>query len=352
MIYFLIILLISASLLEAISLSASFRNIGFEFRVQERASEPDVPFHIEQKVSNTGRFPVTFLKSRIMYPKGTVPAKDAAVITNSFERKSEERYFIFGMRSVRRVSTAVLHDRGLYWFEEAELEKGDFLGLKSDFTHTWGYSGIVIWPARITGGKTEDMLSGIVGDLLSRPFLLRDPILNAGVREYTGSEPMKTISWTQTARNSELMVRDFEYTRERSCCIVIRSDENAPDPLLDRCARIARTLGDSLMDQGVALEFFTNGYLQGTMPFKVYSASASGRSRDTFLDQLARIRTGACADSRLLLDAIARKTGRMSECILIVPEKNDGTAQFLSALNTVCRSRSIVISASETEVDE
>ncbi len=345
MIAFLLILLILSMVIEVISLNTSFQNISFEFETDRRSTEPGKPFYIVHKVSNTSWLPVTFLRTKILFPRGTLSAKDAAVIMNSFERKSSQHYFLLPRRRLIRKVPAVLEERGLYWFENAEMERGDFLGLKTSFTHTWGYSGIVVWPEKLKDSRSVETLSGIVGDYLSKPFLMRDPVLAIGVREYTGTEPMKTISWKKSASRGKLMVREFDYTRERSCTIVIAGSVNAGEEQMDMCARIARTAGEMLTEQGVQLRFFTNAYLQATRPFEIYKAEASRASDTVFLDQLARLRPGAVASAEKLLDEIGSHSA--SQCILIAPSDEPGVYELQRKISALTRSETTVILADD-----
>jgi uncharacterized protein (DUF58 family) len=345
MIAFLLILLILSMVIEVISLNTSFQNISFEFETDRRSTEPGEPFYIVHKVSNTSWLPVTFLRTKILFPRGTVTSKDAAVIMNSFERKSSQHYFLLPRRRLIRRVPAVLGERGLYWFENAEMERGDFLGLKTNFTHVWGYSGIIVRPEKLKDSRSVETLSGIVGDFLSKPFLMRDPVLTVGVREYTGTEPMKTISWKKSASRGKLMVREFDYTRERSCTIVVTGSVDASDSQMDMCARIARTAGEMLMEQGVQLRFFTSAYLQASRPFEVYKSEASRASDDVFLNQLACLRPGAVAPASKLLDEIGSRSA--SQCILIAPFEEPGVYELQRKISALTRSETAVILADD-----
>lgn len=351
MIAFLIILLVFLWVLELISLNTSFHNIGFEFHADRKSTEPDETFHIIQKASNTSSLPVTFLRSRIVFPHGALSSKDKAVITNNFERKSTKRFFLMPHRSVTKEAALSLGERGVYWFEEAELERGDFLGLKTSYTRTWGYAGIIVHPRRLSDSRSVETLSGITGDFLSRPFVMRDPILSVGVREYTGNEPMKSISWKKSASAGKLMVREFDYTRERSCTVCVLGSPKAGETEMELCARIARTVGELLCEQSVYLHFFTNSYLQAMRPFEIYHAEASRHAMDSFLDLLARLRPGKPADEKKLLDALARTGGSASECILIAPEKDETSTRFQRAFEAMTHNRcTLIVSEDFAEV--
>lgn len=347
MIAFLIVLIILGLILEYISLNSSFGNIHFEFQSDERTTEPDAAFYMIEKVSNTSWIPVTFLKTKILFPHGSAGQKKRTVQMNSFERQSTQRYFLLGHRRITRKVPLTLSERGLYWFEDAEMERGDFLGLRSSFTHCWGYSSIAVLPRRLKDSRSVDTLSGIIGDFLSKPYLMRDPILSIGVREYTGNEPMKTISWKKSAQRGSLMVREFDYTRERSCCLVVLGSVQADEDGMELCARIGRTAGEMLMEKGVQLQFFTNAYLQACRPFEIYESEASRFASGMFLDQLARIRPGSVAAESKLLETIRDHSRSGSQCIVITPCARGEADAFMQRLRTVSGSDCTVIYADD-----
>ena len=52
-------------------------------------------------------------------------------------------------------------------------------------------------------------------------FIMEDPVLRLGYRDYTGREPIKQISWTQTARMGRMMVSCQDYTVERTVTVML-----------------------------------------------------------------------------------------------------------------------------------
>src|SRR5699024_304525 len=81
------------------------------------------------------------------------------------------------------------------------------------------------------------------GDLSVRRLLYEEPVLTVGVREYTGREPMKMISWKQSARRGSWMVNQYDYTTEASVMVLLNLDS----PMLTEeraewCFSAARTV--------------------------------------------------------------------------------------------------------------
>ncbi len=65
------------------------------------------------------------------------------------------------------------------------------------------------------------MLGGVIGDISVNRFIFEDPMLTVGFSEYTGREPMRDISWTQSARLGRMMVKNYDHTVDLSVTILL-----------------------------------------------------------------------------------------------------------------------------------
>ena len=74
-------------------------------------------------------------------------------------------------------------------------------------------------PAEIEPGEMSG--DAFIGDIPVRRFVLPDPFVISGAREYTGREPMNRIHWAQSARSGSLMVYCNEFTTERRVLILL-----------------------------------------------------------------------------------------------------------------------------------
>ncbi len=154
--------------------------------------------------------------------------------------------------------------RGRYPLHELTVYGGDFLGMKESIRGTYLYREVVVYPKAAKLDSLDDAFGGFLGDLSVHRFLFEDPVLTLGYREYTGREPMKSISWTQSARSGQLMVKNYDHTTEPSVSVILNADgEDASE--VERCFELARAVCARLEKKGAKYDFSMNVTMAGSM---------------------------------------------------------------------------------------
>lgn len=100
--------------------------------------------------------------------------------------------------------------------------------------------------------------SRIMGTVLSRKKIYDDPFEFAGLREYSRSDPMKYINWKATARTGEMLVNLHESTLSQRVVILLDMEGRA-NLLNEDSVRIACSLCERLLREGVQLDIYSNG---------------------------------------------------------------------------------------------
>lgn len=100
--------------------------------------------------------------------------------------------------------------------------------------------------------------SRIMGTVLSRKKIYDDPFEFAGLREYSRSDPMKYINWKATARTGEMLVNLHESTLSQRV-VVLLDMEGRANLLNEDSVRIACSLCERLLREGVQLDIYSNG---------------------------------------------------------------------------------------------
>ena len=85
---------------------------------------------------------------------------------------------------------------------------------------TYQTGEVVVIPPRCENSNVLRTLGGFLGDISVRRFILEDPLLTVGFREYTGREPMKSISWTQSARVGRPLVKQYDHTVDATVTVL------------------------------------------------------------------------------------------------------------------------------------
>ena len=113
----------------------------------------------------------------------------------------------------------------------------------------------------------RELLGSFLGDYSVQRYLYEDPVMTAGYREYTGREPMKQISWKQSAHSMGLMVREYDHTVEPVLTLLLNVEtaQERKEPVLETCYSLARTVCQELEDKGIKYVFCTNAAQAGAV---------------------------------------------------------------------------------------
>lgn len=283
-------------------------------------AEPGEPLTVQVEVKNNSRrlFPFVAVAMRIPF------AQESAV----------EDSFWLGPRKARTSQFPVtIPKRGRYVLEDMRLRCGDFLGMKEYIRTCGSYREIIVAPKALPTARLDVLMGGFLGDVSVNRFILEDPVLTLGYREYTGTEPMKRISWAQSARHGNLMVKKNDFTVEPSVSILlnVQTDLERPAEALEACYSLARTLCQILENRGVRYSFTSNGQLLGYKDTGAGVAGLGQRHFSAILETLGRSAGSAAVPLPLMLE---KELQRPESCgrILITPGGSEADSRLLARL--------------------
>ncbi len=352
MLIFLFVLIILALALEAFSLREGIKNVSFQYKPSVDRAEPGEEIKIVTSVSNHGWLPISYLRASIAYPVDALLPSGLDMQEQRFTRSVSSVFRLWGRQRVRRTMSISLAKRGVHLFDGAFLVRGDFLGFNETGRRYDSRHEVLIYPAPADSAGLRDALGSYCGDVIARRHLIRDPIITMGVREYTGREAMKTISWSQTARRGELMVREFDYTRDMSCTVLLATNGLGPleNDLLDKCCSVARTVCEELTAKGVNIDLYTNAPLWGFSNRDIWSAGASPGRMGDVLETLARVYAAARCPAEELVGVSTRAAGVGTAFVLIAPYNNAKIQDALRAIHDTTGMDALLLCVSEMEV--
>lgn len=185
---------------------------------------------------------------------------------NSAVSDQTYRRDIFAL-SVRQKITRTLEfsclGRGYFQISEAGLTARDLFLTQKYLTSQSQHTEFYVLPKPVPGEKINVPFSHVMGTILSRQKLYDDPFEFAGLREYTRSDPMKYINWKATAHTGKMLTNLHESTLSQRVLILLdmegRGIQHA-DFLNEFSVRIACTLAERLLHEGVELGLYSNGH--------------------------------------------------------------------------------------------
>ena len=265
-----ILLVAAAAVLLVLALQRNadrLADIREDHRPEERLVDPDEKFHLNLTLRNTGRHYILFARLEEQLARAFT-VRDRGVLARENWSGGANVSFSTWLRPRQEVSfrfQVSVNARGFYLLAPLKLSCGDFLGLGEQVRRTSRFRAVVAAPREAEDAGLADVLGGFLGDVSVRRFIHEDPVLTTGFREYTGREPMKQISWTQSARGHGLMVKVFDHTAEPRVSVLLNADTRAKgrEALLEKCYSLARTVCRILEERGVQYDFATNADMAG-----------------------------------------------------------------------------------------
>ena len=263
MIPFLLMLAAVIAGAELLSLRRGLDGVEYDVQPSKSLAEPGEGLELVTVVTNRRRRFLPFIRLVEDVPDALRCAGDLRE-EDVKRRRSALRGTVYMMprqRLTRRTPFAI-DVRGRYVFFGATLEGGDFMGLSTAARRFDLFRELVILPRPADCAALRDVMGGWMGDRSVNRFIMEDPVLTLGYRDYTGREPMKQISWTQTARLGRMTVRCQDHTVERTVTVMLNAHTFAfgsyGERMLERAFSLCRDVCEQLEEKRVSYAFISN----------------------------------------------------------------------------------------------
>ena len=227
------------------------RHLMLHYSFDTQLAEPGEKIAFSGRLDNNWFLPVIYLNFYEYMPKG-------AVISGKEDNRETHRLFLLPFRSYQHALLFTLPKRGVYRRGKYYLETGDFLGFKSWVSSEEMDANITVMPNLCTDEEILKVLGGYMGDISVRRFIMEDPVLTLGYREYTGREPMKKISWKYSAKAGRLMVKNSDYTVDANAAVVLNMASGSEEEK-EKSLEIVRTVCEQLEQERIPYQFLSNG---------------------------------------------------------------------------------------------
>ena len=358
MIYFFLILIVAVIIIEAYSLRKGGRQISYDVKPSDYLVEPGKKFFLELKVRNNSKFPVFWLKAKCSVPEELELAENMPGILEIYGKHSE---YSLGMslkpHAEKNFNIEMsLPSRGLYRFSNFSLSVGDFLGIRTRIYEFPGSSEIVVMPEKANDPDLSFVTGGIMGEYSVNRWIYEDPILTAGFREYTGSEPQRAISWTRSLQSDRIMVKQFDHTTERKLNLIfymppVSSDSHSHDKI-EASLSLCRSVCEYLTQKSVPFALYHTGCLYTSIGrLEHVSSGLGGVHLERILEALGRFsETSVNEEAGTLLSDILKMEYDASCCLIITPMRTPEISDFASRLGKYSNASVFFLQADMMEV--
>lgn len=260
--------------LNYISTKYIFKGISYSRNISKHIVEVREQFNIEIEVENDRYLPATFLQVVERFPDTFeyMTTVNAEKIKGYLIHTST--LFIMPHKRVTRIYNVCCNHRGYYDFNnhDVTINEGDLVGANI-YNKTLPYKNeLIVLPEKSDINSELIPYGSYVGNMSVKRWILEDPVMIIGVREYTGVEPQKNIHWNSSLKCGNLMVKEFDHTTDSKVIIMFNMECLMPFPLalpdkeknkIERCISIVRGFIEELAEKGMSYGFATNAVIKG-----------------------------------------------------------------------------------------
>jgi uncharacterized protein (DUF58 family) len=208
-------------------------------------------------------------------------------------------FFLAPFSQVTRTQSVRLLRRGQYHVGSVSLTAGDLFGLASQSKQLETGAAISVYPRLFDPAEMDVPSTQWQGDWLVKRWIVPDPFLVAGIREWRHGDAQRDVHWGATARTGLLQVKAHDYTANPKLFIIlnVQKDElqwgdlmEYEQDTIERGISLAATVCLRALQGGLEAGFAANAPMDSAEGTTILlPARYAGRDRD-ILEAMARLR--------------------------------------------------------------
>lgn len=307
-----------------------------EYSVSEAHEGDDIYF--VETVHNNKFLPVPWLKAEIHTSRwldfaesNSVVAQENRHVTSSFLLRSYQK-------TTRRWKLKCTK-RGVFTTENVSLVWGNIFGYHSCSMPVSVNAKLIVYPEIIDLDETFICANYLQGNTIVRRWIIDDPFIVSGAREYGPGDSMNRIHWRATAKEGKLMVRKNDFTSQLSITVIlnIQSMEYEYDnvvyrDIIEMGIKVAATIFDRALAMGSPVSFVTNGCTIEDSSKIIFIEESAGKEHvSDLLKILAKLKLTNVKDFEIFMEDVKQNINN-SDVFIITAYINEGISNIARSL--------------------
>lgn len=342
--------------LNALAQKYSLKNLTYKRSFSKTIVEIGEEFYVESTVENKKVLPVTFLQINEEYPNIIEYINKVSLKRTVKTIKHSMTMMILPFQRVKRRYKIKANKRGRHLCGNVTLVIGDILGLKV-FDEKFSFlHEIVVLPEKIVLDEEIVPYGDYNGDVSVKRWIIEDPILTVGIREYTGYEPQKTIHWPSSLKSGRLMVKKFDYTTDNKVMLVLNVETSKPfwfntdNKKIEMCISLVRSIVEEVEDRGIPYGFLSNGQIMGECSSEIIIPGWGMAHFNNIMERLGRIDYSITQQFEDMAVELISKNIKYGTYIMIMAYVLDEYIEYINILSNQCE-KFIIISFDSKNLD-
>ena len=308
--------------------------IRYDRRLDVRACHQGDEIEMVETIENRKWLPVPWLRVESQIPAalrfGTQANLD--ISSGSIYQNHKSLFSLMPYTRITRRHTVRCAKRGYFRADSVTMTTGDLFGFATNTKRLDVGFELIVYPKPLMPEEWDLPTHSWMGEAVVRRWIVDDPFLIAGTREYRCGDPLKAINWKASARTGKLQVHKRDHTADHRLLIVLNvedhegmwsvaTNEDLVDYGLSLAAGMARIAVERGMEAGFAANAAEAGR-DGEQP--AYVGPGAGQPHLlAILESMARLKTERLIPLHELLQLLDERLDERTDIAVLSSYEND-----------------------------
>ncbi|WP_150275933.1 DUF58 domain-containing protein [Paenibacillus tepidiphilus] len=254
-------------------------------------------------------------------------------------------FYLRPYRRIKRRHRITCERRGLFRLESVTVTTGDMFGIGGHVNTFPLKLELMVYPEPLSKEELPLPVHSWLGELAVKRWIIEDPFLTSGTREYIPGDALSLVNWKATARTGAMQVHRKDYTADSRLVVCLNVEDSdsmwrsvTDAGRIELGIRFTATVAESAMYSGIETGLLCNGRLEGDREHEPVTAGPMG-SLEEMLELLACLQLDRTLPMSRLLELEAEKGTEDTDYLIISchrgPELQAAAEQLRSLGNGV-----------------
>ncbi|RIX53638.1 DUF58 domain-containing protein [Paenibacillus nanensis] len=250
------------------------RRLTYKRQFRQKTCVRGEEIELVEQLENRKWLPVPWLRveSQLSAHLGFRKGENFDVSRGELYQNHRSFFSLGGYTRVTRTHRITPLRRGCYSLSTVTLTGGDLLGNTYRHTQIPLEGELIVYPKPAEVPFRELPTRSWQGEHSVRRFIVPDPFVVAGAREYQPGDTMKQVNWKASARTGTLQVHQYDYTADRNIMLIVNVDDAegmwrsvSNEELIEQGIEWAAGAAEAAISQGMEVGFTANMPLAGSL---------------------------------------------------------------------------------------
>ena len=182
-----------------------------------------------------------------------------------YEEFHKSVFSLMPYTAITRHHRILCKKRGCYRLSSAAMTCGDAFGVQELYRDFQVDAQLLVYPRLLPLSEIPFPSHSWMGEVAVRRWILEDPFLVSGVRDYQYGDPLNRINWKASARTETFKVYNRDHTADPHIMVLLNIDlsedmwDAVTDPdRMERGISYSATIAEDAIENGIPVGFGSN----------------------------------------------------------------------------------------------